>query len=90
MITPIVVVTSKVCKYWIPSNCCSKVFCTISYMCVFVQCLTNVSIISGMLEGYGKGQETPTITFYMIKARINRYLQARLLWSFLFNIVDVC
>jgi hypothetical protein len=43
-----------------------------------------------MLEGYGKGQETPTITFYMIKARINRYLQARLLWSFLFNIVDVC
>jgi hypothetical protein len=43
-----------------------------------------------VLEGYGKGQEAPTITFYMIKAKINRYLQAGLLWSFLFNIVDVC
>jgi hypothetical protein len=76
MITPIVVVSSRICMNWIPSNCCFKFFCAISYMCVFVQCLANVSIISGMLDGYGKGQEAPTITFYMIKARINRYLQA--------------
>jgi hypothetical protein len=36
-------------------------------MCVFVQRPTDVSIgflISGVLEGYGKGQEAPTITFY--------------------------
>jgi hypothetical protein len=59
-------------------------------MCVFVQCLANVNIINGVFEGYGKGQETPTITFYMIKAKINRYLEAGLLWSFLFNIMDVC
>jgi hypothetical protein len=35
-------------------------------MCVFVQCLVDVNIgffINDVLEGYGKGQEAPTITF---------------------------
>jgi len=47
-------------------------------MCVFVQCLVDVNIgllISGVLEGYEKGQRHQPLHFIMIKARINRYLQ---------------